>query len=331
MPIVDRADVLVDMRRERPRTGIGRVIAAWREEAREHPWPVAVLERDQVPDRSPRLSEPRAVGRAARAAGAKLVHAGYPYALTPRHPPTLLTLYDTLQLERRDARAVVFRALLARNTRLAPAVLTISEYARDRISAELGLAADRVLVAPLAVLPAPAGTTDRTRPYALYVGNDKPHKRVTELLRWAPELLASRGLRLVAVLPEGSAAAAHGATLANVEVRTSLDDAQLEDLLGGATIYVSLAEGEGFGLVPLEAAARGVPSVLADAGAHREVMADGAEYCEADPDDLAAALDRALADREALGVRARARVDVFSWKNSWEAVVAAHRHTLAIL
>ncbi len=314
----------MDVRRARAHTGITRVIDGWRREAERDGRAVAFLDTDELGDASPRPWEPAAIARSARRHEATLFHALYPLvALTPR-VPSLLTLYDTLQLDRGPLRGRAAGAVLRRNVRLSGGVLTISEYSRGAISRRLGVDPALITVAHPGIELPPTAEPSPGR-YLLYIGNAKEHKHVEQLVRWAPSVLAAHELSLVAVVPREAAEGLSPASNdEHVYLRHGVDDGELARLQAGAVAYVSLADGEGFGLPPLECAARGVPSVLLDGGAHREVMGDGATYCTLDRDDLATAVSTLVHDRARYAERALARAEVFSWSRSWSQVRAAY-------
>lgn len=318
---------LMDVRRVRQHTGIGRAVDRWRERgAADATRDVAFLTPAEVPDRSPWPGESRALARATRAAGAALFHATYPQIVVPRGVATLLTVYDTIQLDRPLPWRSAARLLLSTNIRRAVAVMTCSEHSRAQITERLGAQAANVHVVPIGIdlPPQPTAAPDTGRPYLLYVGNAKAHKHVAELVEWGSALFPSRGLRLVAVVPEPALRELRAAAGPAVELRASVPEAELDALRDGALASVSLAEGEGFGLPPLEAAARGLPALLHDAGAHREVLADAAVYCALDPDSFATAVDELLARRDELAVAARLRAEQFTWERSWSAVAGLY-------
>lgn len=99
-----------------------------------------------------------------------------------------------------------------------------------------------------------------------------------------------------------------------------IDAADLPALYGAADVFTMLCrerwrglEAEGFGIVFLEAAACGVPSIAGRSGGAAEAVADGETGYVVDPHDVGAVVDRlrALLDDGALrlrfGVRARRR------------------------
>lgn len=320
------ASVLMDARRERPHTGIGRVITEWRALAEGGSRRMSFLEHVEVPDRSPGPREPHRIAGAMERHGAALFHATYPYVALPRGVRSLLSLHDTLQLTFGRRRAAVASALIRRNVRHSTAVLTLSHAARTEICERLGLDPERILVTPLGVrVPPQAPATRLEADQLLYVGGDKPHKHLPELIAWGGSVARDRGLRLVMVVPEAAVQAlAPAAAGLPVQLRSRLTDSQLHELQDSALAYVSLARDEGFGLPPLEAAARSVPSVLLDSGAHREVMGDAATYCVMDRDSFDAAVDTLLAEVPAMRERARQRALQWTWEASWASVEAAY-------
>ncbi len=99
-------------------------------------------------------------------------------------------------------------------------------------------------------------------------------------------------------------------------------DGELPALYRAADLHVlpSTTRGEAFGMVALEAAASGIPSVVSDLPGVRTVVLDGETGLRVkpgDPDALAAALRRLVQEpgpRRALGAAARARAEhAFAW------------------
>jgi len=77
-------------------------------------------------------------------------------------------------------------------------------------------------------------------------------------------------------------------------------DAEVNELLNQATVFVQTSRHEGFCLPPLEAMAAGAPVVCTDANGNRDFCRDG-ENClmvEADPAAVAAGIERLMGDRE---------------------------------
>ena len=114
-----------------------------------------------------------------------------------------------------------------------------------------------------------------------------------------------------------------------VELTGWLDDAGLDALMRGADVLVHPSLYEGFGLVVLEAMARGVPVAAADATALPATCGDAAELFDPlDPDAIAAAVLRARARRDELAAAGRERAALFTWDATAEATALVYRELL---
>ena len=156
----------------------------------------------------------------------------------------------------------------------------------------------------VAARPDAAGTGG----YFLAVGTIEPRKNYSRLLdafrmyrRLAPDprpllLVANPGWRNESDLREIKLAAREGW----LTWLKGVSPDRLADLYADAHALVSASVHEGFGYPPLEAAAQGTPSVLADLKVYRGHFGDAAEYFDPyDPTSLAQALARLDAGRRA--------------------------------
>ena len=103
---------------------------------------------------------------------------------------------------------------------------------------------------------------------------------------------------------------------------------EVDRLLGSVLQYAD----ESFGLVALEAQACGTPVVATDVGGLRTTVADGVSGLLVpghDAGDWAAALRRALAQREPLSHGARAHASHFSWTSTASGLLATYRDALS--
>ena len=109
-------------------------------------------------------------------------------------------------------------------------------------------------------------------------------------------------------------------------------DARLDEVLSGAELLVHPSLYEGFGLVVLEAMARGTPVLAARATALPETGADAAAYFDpSDPGDLERQLAALLADRTRradLARRGLAHAATFSWERTAAQTAAVYRELL---
>ncbi len=172
--------------------------------------------------------------------------------------------------------------------------------------------------------------------YVLAVGTVEPRKDLPSLVAAFDAVAAEDpDVRLVIAGPDGWGVDALREALAAAAHRDRVvrlgwvDDDQRAGLLRGATVVAYPSVYEGFGLVPLEAMAAGVPVVSTRAGAIPEVVGDAAVLVEVgDTDALAGALAGLLDDEErraalvAAGHLRRAR---FRWDTTVDDVVALYR------
>jgi glycosyltransferase involved in cell wall biosynthesis len=111
-----------------------------------------------------------------------------------------------------------------------------------------------------------------------------------------------------------------------VELPGYLGDAELDALLRGADALVHPSLWEGFGLVVVEAQARGVPVVAARGSSLTEAGGDAAVYVDPlDVDGIAAGILEALGRREELAAAGRAHAATFSWERAARETVAVYR------
>jgi glycosyltransferase involved in cell wall biosynthesis len=275
--------------------------------------------------------------------------------------PSVITVYDMNPLLDREYFAnlrVLKRWMAARvvessidRSRL---VIAISGATRAQLETHLPRSRGKVRVIPLGVdcgqvttSPPRAGEGVglrwAARPYFLYVGVDRPHKNLPNLVlgfrsfRLENEWVPGQGpYLLLAGVGEGSArlreAVAASGLAQDVCLGSPPEEPLLWSLYRGATALVYVSRSEGFGLPILEGFCAGVPVITGDRSALPEVAGEAAQYC--DPDDvrsITAALhdvwhDQAL--RRTLVQRGLQRVQEFSWDNTARSTFAAYQAAL---
>lgn len=230
---------------------------------------------------------------------------------------------------------LLYRLLLPRLARHVRHVLTVSDFARQRLE-DLGIAplgmpqvvpngADHILR-----IAADPGTLARhglhAGGYLLAIGNLAPHKNLACLLeaaaarpQGAAELIVAGGMD-ARVFADAGLRARPGTRLIG-----RVSDAELRALYEGALALVFPSLTEGFGLPPVEAMACGCPVLATTGGAVPEICGPAALYV--DPTDRAGwteAMTRIAATpalRADLTAGGHARAAIYRWADSAEALL----------
>jgi alpha-1,3-rhamnosyl/mannosyltransferase len=201
--------------------------------------------------------------------------------------------------------------------RRASFVTTVSQFSKQRLAQDFGIPAAKIAVTPIPPPALQGETLQRrkedggilkklrlTKPYLLFVGTIEPRKSLVTLLdayAKLPKTLRDRYSLVIA----GKTDWKYGKTLAKIrELQQAghdisylgyVDDATRGALYAGARLFVTPAIYEGFGMPVLEAFACGLPCVVSDISAFREVAGNVADYFPPrDARALAAALQAAL-------------------------------------
>jgi glycosyltransferase involved in cell wall biosynthesis len=216
---------------------------------------------------------------------------------------------------------LVFRCVVPRAARRADHVLVVSERTRRDVEERYRLAPEKVTVTPNGVDPSfsPGGERDG---YLLFVGAIQRRKDPLAAL----EAARSVGLPLVVAGPEKEPALAQRLREGGADLRGYVSKTELADLYRGAAALVLPSRFEGFGLPVLEAMACGTPVVAAPEPALREVAGDAAVYAE--DGDFAAAVGRALDERERLSAAGLERSRLFSWRETARLTAEVYRRVL---
>jgi glycosyltransferase involved in cell wall biosynthesis len=263
---------------------------------------------------------------------AAVVHSPNCFLPLRRPCPGVVTIHDLAWEAHPDdfARTTAwkYRTLVPRAARAAERVICVSEFTRDDVVRRYGVDESRVRVIgeapslPVGDLEPPPG------PYLLAVGDLRRKKNLPRLTE-AFAALRAEGLphRLVlAGLDAGEAARLRDAP--GVELTGYLSDERLDALMRGADLLVHPSLYEGYGLVIVEAMARGIPVAAARATALPETGGDAALYFDPlDAADMAATIRRALAD-DSLPARGRAQAASLSWDGVADQTAAVYRELL---
>jgi glycosyltransferase involved in cell wall biosynthesis len=256
-----------------------------------------------------------------------------------RGPALVATIHDLSV--RKDARFAEesFRSTRARHwedtVRRADRLVVYTEAVKRDVARELGFAAEKIDVVPLA----PAGDVPLETPkrdHVLVLGELSARKNtlgaIRAFARAREKSAAARSLGLLLVGPDG-----HGAAEIHDEIARQpfvkhagwLPDEELRAALASARVLLFPSRSEGFGLPLLEAFRAGVPVVASRDASLVEVAGGAALHADAaDEEALAAHLVSVLEDAataESLVARGRARAAEFSWERSARALAKVYR------
>ncbi len=229
-----------------------------------------------------------------------------------------------------------YRWLFRRLARHALALVTVSNFSRERLAMHLCLDPARIGLVPNGADHLEAIKPDDTvldlhglrgQRFLLAVGSDNPTKNHAALLSAFARMTDEPGLRLVMV----------GGRHAEVFAETShheppgvtrvgeVADAQLKALYAHALALVFPSLYEGFGLPPLEAMACGCAVAASRAASLPEVCGEAALYFDPlDVDDMVATLQRLCGDgalRAALRKAGTQHVAAYTWAASAAALL----------
>ena len=284
--------------------------------------------------------------RAARDAGANLVHLSEPKGIAlSRDPIITVTSLDLIVLAMKHLYlppipgwSIMYRGLEHLRYKSAKRIIAISEATKRDLVELLGFDPNRIEVAYLGVdherfRPEPVENEairvheflGSDAPYIVYFGAGDARKDLDTLVS-AHARVASQGIRLVFA---GHLSPVRRQKLEQLAVqlgtRESVNFAGFvaEDLVPAlyrqAAVHVFPSRYEGFGLPVLEALACGTPTITSPGSSLDEVAGDAAEIVPCgEPEALAVALERVLSDSELQGKmrqRGLSRAREFTWQN----------------
>lgn len=243
--------------------------------------------------------------------------------------PSVVIIHDVSFFAQRDGfrwreglrRRLVTRASASR----AAAVVTVSDFSADDIARYLGVPRSDIVLAPQGAPPWQGGPPAPERqPLVLSVGTLFNRRHLPELLQSVARVRARvPDVQLVVIGGNQTTprldpvALARSLGLADAFTwRTYVSDAELDRLYASARVFAFLSDYEGFAMTPMEAAARGVPSVMLDTPVAREVYSDAALRVASDVPAIAGALLQLLTDEDThatMVARGRARLEAFTW------------------
>jgi glycosyltransferase involved in cell wall biosynthesis len=206
----------------------------------------------------------------------------------------VLTVHDVSSLDHPEwferKFALWYGAMLPSLIRKVRAIITVSNFSKERIIRLTGVESERVNVIYNGVDPRfrlvdPARVNQvkedfrLNSPYILFVGSLEPRKNLKTLLEaWRIGVFDGAALVVVGAGGHLFAKMQFDSKPAGVRWLGSADDEVLPALYAGAAGFVYPSIYEGFGLPPLEAMACCCPAAISDIPAHREVCGAAATY-----------------------------------------------------
>jgi len=279
-----------------------------------------------------------------------------PYYLMPYRPgmPTILTVYDLIPQRYPELVSTKARLLFQFSTRLAlrtaDHIIAISEATKQDFITAYNVAPKKITAVPLAPAsnfqpqsPAHIQTIqqkyDLPDNYILYLGINKPHKNLPQLIRaWKTIITQLQDPPIFVIAgawddryPETKQLVAEHGLTDTIKFLGPVSDEDLPGLYAGAELFVFPSLYEGFGLPIIEAMACGTAVVCSRTSSLPEVGGNAAVYFNPnDSNDIAQTLIRILQNenernsRQELGLKQAAQ---FTWINTAQASLNIYRQT----
>jgi glycosyltransferase involved in cell wall biosynthesis len=256
---------------------------------------------------------------------ADVLHCTTYYGPVVPRTPTVVTVHDLAVWRHPEAfgrwtRMYVPR-VVPKVVRAAQRVIAVSEFTASELERVLRVPRERIRVVPNGVEDVFTADGPRSEgDYVLALGTLEPRKNLARTVDAAGRL----GVELrIAGAPGWGGVDVRGA---HVTWLGRVDDAELAALLRGARCLVYPSLYEGFGIPVLEGMACGTPVVTSRGGATEEVAGGAAVLVDPlDSADIAAGIERADREREALRAAGLARAGAFTWDATARATQAVYR------
>lgn len=246
----------------------------------------------------------------------------------------LVTVHDLFHLAMPDLVGGLHKRLYAKIMfgavrRCAAAIMTVSQFTKDELIRLTGEGSQPIYPVLNGVADAwfhiPPSARPHQKKYILFVGNVKPHKNLSALVKAFGSICDKIPHDLVIVgkkegfITGDEIVAKEAARLGSrVQFTGYVDDEKLRQYFAHADALVFPSLYEGFGLPPLEAMAAGCPVLVSTAASLPEICGDAAVYC--DPyraEDIASKLLELLTDedlREEFRRKGYERARTFTWE-----------------
>ncbi|MFD4638362.1 glycosyltransferase family 4 protein [Lentzea sp. NPDC058436] len=219
--------------------------------------------------------------------------------------------------------------------------ITVSNVTRDELGA-LGVELRRTVVVPNGLDAPPAVTARRTKaPVLVAVSRLVPHKRLEHAIDLVAELRPKWPdvrLELVGEGPWKDVLRQHAIDRGvedSVVIHGWVDEQTKHEILAGAWVHVCPSVKEGWGIVIMEAASHGVPTVAyrSAGGVAEAIVEHSTGLLAEDFGDFVRHTEKLLRDkplRKAMGAAGRERAQRFSWEESLDAFESAVHSALEL-
>ncbi len=249
----------------------------------------------------------------------------------------VLTVHDAASLDHPEwferKFALWYGAMMPRLIRKVRAIITVSQFSKDRILRLTRKEPSRVHViyngvdqrfrpADPDIVKQVTANFSLASPYILFVGSLEPRKNLKMLIEaWQQGDFAGATLAVVGASGHLFAKLQFDSMPEGVRFLGSVKDEMLPALYSGAAGFVYPSIYEGFGLPPVEAMACGCPVAVSDIPALREVCGGTAMYFDPFiPEDLSAKLQALLrldgASRASLMEQGLRRAALYNWQGA---------------
>jgi glycosyltransferase involved in cell wall biosynthesis len=213
--------------------------------------------------------------------------------------------------------------------RRAKAIITVSNFSRERLKFHLEISEDKIHVIHNGVgesfkfqqqksIETAREKYGLSKPYFLFVGTHEPRKNLTRLMQ-AWELLNLKSHSLFIAGAEGNVFSNNRGRETR-PLQAYISDEHLPALYSGATAVIVPSFYEGFGLTILEAMACGAPVIVSDIAVFREIFNGAALFVDPhDPQEMANAMMKIVEDKSfAMTLREKglSHASKFSWDES---------------
>lgn len=201
----------------------------------------------------------------------------------------IITIHDLISLHHPEIfprQVKFFRRVMPILLRKSSAIFVVSEFTKMDVQRFFGIDSAEIHVVPniFDASSIAIDTNIKRKDFLLVVGCHLPHKNLEELIRFRELWCRKYTLKIVGAkgyYGDIVKSLVRDANLSDqVEFLPFVSEPALDTLYREAAALVYPSTVEGFGLPPLEALARGTPSIVSDIPVHREVMSDAALFVE---------------------------------------------------